>query len=467
MKLLASHFKLKENRTTFSNEIICGITTFLTMLYAPLFTPAIVAETGMPYSGVFAATVLTAGVGTILIAVISNLPIVIAPIMAFNTFMAQTICLDMGFHWREALAMSYMSGFLMICLLWPANLRRRFYLTIPDSLKYATCIGAGLFISLVGFKRANFVSYTSPPGTFTTDSGGALFSDSSSVPTFLGSATPEHIVAIVGFIAIIALMALEVRTRQRYGAFFLGIIVAAFVGIPLNVTQISSLKFDSFISGLNEVSFSFYGRPGVLSLFDAPGKVALSIVLVIIITFISIAMLFCTIGGIGSRFEGTFTAQKMDKSIKAASSVTLLSAFLGTSPPTVSVVSVAGISSGGKTGLAALVTGALFILCLPFAGVFSSFPHAAVAPALIVSGVLTVPLIKRVNWSDFEEGFPGIITIIAILFTYSIVYGIAIGYAAHLLIKTSLGKWREVRFLVHVIVIAFVALIALRSVLKI
>ena len=470
-------FKLSENGTSFSKEALSGITVFLTMSYILFVNPAVAEAAGVPLGGAFAATALSAAVCTIIMGLFAKTPFAMAPGMGLNTFLAYTVCVYHGFHWREALAVAFLSGVVHV-LVMITGLRRSLINAMPPHLKQAARIGLGLFIAYIGLKNAGLLTYTSPAGYYEILASGAAVGGPNTVPGLNYNMTGNQLIAILGLILMLGLMALEKKTGEGYAALTVGIIAGTFIGIPLKVTELSGLRLmdSALILEIREVALSFFGRPGLLSIFDSASKMLTAANLILILLLTNVMNSIGTILGLGqvsnaelfdSRdmelFRAPGRASKLDRTLIADSFGGGLSALLGTSPATTFLESVGGIVTGGRTGLTAMVVGLMFILCLPFGNFFHIVPAAAVAPALIIAGSFMVGLGTRINWLNFEESFPAFVTILFIPLTFGVVYGIAAGILTHVLIQFTLGRKRDMHPVLYLLAAIFIAMMIISA----
>ncbi|MDR2648509.1 MAG: NCS2 family permease [Clostridiales bacterium] len=445
---MEEYFKLKQAGTNVKTEIIAGVTTFFTMVYIIFVNPNILSQTGMPWGGVFAATIAAAVIGTLVMGLFANVPYAQAPGMGLNAFFTFTVCFGMGFAWQEALAMVFICGLINI-IITITKLRKSIIQSIPPVLRNAIGGAIGLFIAYVGVKGGNFLTFSADPGTFTVFDSGSASLNSSIVPALITFNNPTALVALLGLIVTIILL-----VRKVPGAIFIGIIAATVIGVPLGVTQGPGAG-SSDIGAVSQTFFAIFGSPGLLSLFSQPDKLVL--VLLTIFAF-SITDTFDTIGtfiGTG-RVSGIFDANdekalyesnklnsKMDKALFADAIATSIGSLFGTSNTTTYVESAAGIAAGGRTGLTSVVVAILFLLCLPLANWFGAVPSAATAPALIVVGIMMTSSLTDIKWSDFEEAAPAFVTLAFMSFAYSISYGIAAGFLVYCIIKTCRGRFKD------------------------
>jgi AGZA family xanthine/uracil permease-like MFS transporter len=468
-------FKLKQHGTTVRTEALSGMTTFFTMAYIIFVNPRILAASGMPWDGVFVATIIATVVGTLIMALVANVPYAVAPGMGLNAFFTYTVCASLGFVWQEALAMVFICGIINI-LITVTKVRKIIIQAIPKSLQLAIGGAIGLFIAYIGVKNAGFLQFTTDPGHwFALGPSGAavgdavnthtVISDASVIPELAKFNDPGTIVAIVGLIIIVALMMLKVK-----GAMLIGIICATVLSIVIglvNLPPVSEL-FVNRIGAVQDVAFSFFGDPGFGSLFQSPEKV---IPVLLVIFAFSLTDTFDTVGtfvGTGRKSgifddkdekalaEGSGFKSKMDKALFADSVATSIGALAGTSNTTTYVESAAGIGVGGKTGLTSVVTAGLFLLCLPFAGLFGIVPAQATAPALIVVGVLMADSFAGIKWGELDEALPAFLTVLIMAFAYNISYGIAAGFIFYCIAKIMKGKALDVHPVIYVSTMLFI-----------
>lgn len=464
-----SFFKLKENGTNVRTEIIAGITTFFTMVYIIFVNPAMLSLTGIPYGGVFLATIFAAVVGTLFMGLFANVPYALAPGMGLNAFFTYTVCFALGFTWQQALAMVFICGVINI-IITATKIRKIIIKSIPVSLQNAIGGGIGIFIAYIGIKNAGLLSFTSDLGTYTLLDSGTVVADSSAVPALVDFNTAGVILALIGIAITLVLMLLRVK-----GAILLGIVITTIIGIPMGVVDLTGIEFGEYIEGLSD-SFkdlgttfgAAFGAEGMGSLFSDAKK--LPLILVTIFAF-SLTDTFDTIGtfiGTG-RKTGIFSAEdekamesssgfksKMDRALFADSIATSIGALLGTSNTTTYVESAAGIGSGGRTGLTSVVTSICLLLCVliaPFAGLV---PPQATAAALIAVGILMMSSFKEIEWEDIEEAIPAFFAGIFMALVYSISYGIAFGFITYCIVKLCKGEAKKLHPILVISSILFI-----------
>ncbi len=434
MGFLERLFGLREAGTTPSREFVAGATTFATMSYIVFVQPAVLGAAGMPQGSVMVATCIASAVGTLLMALLANYPVALAPAMGHNFFFAYTVVLAMGIPWQVALGAVFISGTLFV-LLSTVGLREKIIEAVPASLKHAIACGIGLLIALIGLEWAGIV--VSKPGTFI--GLGTL------------SATPT-VVAITGFMVTAILMALRFRC-----AILVGIGVSAIVGLSTGVVSYAGI-----------VSPPPSLAPTLLRL-DIMGALGQGLLTVIFVFFL--LDLFDTVGTlIGVAEEGGFMKDgrlpRAREALLADAIGTVTGSLLGTSTVTSYIESASGIGAGGRTGLTSVVVAALFLLALffsPLVEMIGSGYHEGntvlypvIAPALVVVGSLMLRGIRLIDWDEPTESIPAFITLITIPVTFSITDGLGFGFITYTTLKLFTGRLREGSLLVHIISVLFV-----------
>ncbi len=457
------YFKLKENGTNVRTEIIAGFTTFFAMAYIIMVNPNMLSQAGMPWGAVFLSTIIASIIGTLVMALVANVPYAQAPGMGLNAFFVFTVVFQLGFTWEEALAMVLICGLVNVFIT-VTKIRKLIIKAIPHSLQNAIGGGIGIFIAYIGIKNAGLINFTSDPGTYVQLDSGTVIANSSAVPAIVTLNTPAVLLAIFGIVLTVILLIRKVK-----GAIFIGIVVTTLLGIPFGVTSIgTSMSFSEACSQLPETFLAAFGNPGLLSLFSDISK--LPIVLMTIFAF-SLSDTFDSIGtfiGTG-RKTGIFSEEdeaalenssglksKMDKALFADSTATTIGAIFGTSNVTTYVESAAGIGAGGRTGLTSVVVAILFAVSAFFAPVISAVPSAATAPALIIVGVMMLSSFKEVKWDDLEEAVPAFFAGIFMALCYSISYGIAAGFIFYIIVKICKNQIKEINPALWVSTILFI-----------
>jgi adenine/guanine/hypoxanthine permease len=421
--MLERIFHLTENHTTVRQEMIGGLTTFMAMAYVVVVNPRILGEAGMPVDGVLFATCISATVATLIMGLLANYPIALAPGMSLNAYFTYSIVLGRHVPWQTALGVVFMSGFLFL-LLTLTNIREHIVNDIPDCLKHGTAAGIGFFIAFIGLRNANMV--IANKDTFVT----------------IGKVSdPGVLLAALGLILVAVLMA-----RKTTGAILIGIVIIALAGIPFGLTTIpphifslphpsgTFLKLDFRAAtkiGLGELIFVFF----FVDLFDNVG------------TLVGV----CEQGG----FLRDGKLPRASRALLADALGTMTGALTGTSTVTGYIESAAGVAAGARTGLGNVLIATLFLAAMFCAPLVAAIPSYATAPALILVGALMCGSVARVHWDDFSDAFPAFLTIIATPLTFSIATGLSLGLLSFTFIKVGTGRYREISPLIWVLSVLF------------
>src|SRR6266404_8915523 len=422
---LERYFQFRELRTNWRTEILAGCTTFVTMAYIIFVNPAILHETGMPFTAVVAATCLCAAFGSILMGAFARYPIALAPGMGLNAYFTYTVVKGMGVPWQTALGAVFLSGvaFLILTL---TGLRQMIVAAIPTELYSAVAAGVGLFIALIGLRNAGIIV----PNPATTVTLGNL-------------RDPQTLLAVFGLLSIAVLLAWGVRAAMLLGILATTLLGAALGLVPwspqsYNFSEISATAFKLDIAstlkiGLAEIVFVFL----FVDLFDNIG------------TLVAV--------GKKARLFVDNKIPRIERIFLADASATIVGSLSGTSTVVSYIESSAGVAAGGRTGVTAIVTGLLFVAALFVAPLVGAIPAAATAPALIVVGSMMMTTITEIRWSDSVVSIPAFLTMMTIPLTFSIANGLAFGFTAYTLLKVLRGQYREVNWLVYALTILFIA----------
>ncbi|MDY6447072.1 NCS2 family permease [Enterococcus avium] len=466
-------FKLKEQGTNISTEVMAGITTFFAMNYILFVNPSILSASGMPFQAVFLATIIASVIGTLVMGLFANVPYAQAPGMGLNAFFTYTVVFGLGYSWQQALAMVFICGIINI-LITVTKIRKLIIHAIPESMQHAIGGGIGIFVAYVGIKNAGLLSFSADSSAITSSvvEGGKATNvtiNSGIVPALANFNNAPILLAVFGLVITTILVVRNVR-----GAILIGIVVTTLLGIPMGVVQLGAIDWhaNSLSSSIQELGTTFgaaFGSAGMGSLFSDSSK--LPQVLMTILAF-SLSDTFDTIGtfiGTGRR-TGIFSKEdenaldndskgfktKMDKALFADAIATSIGAIFGTSNTTTYVESAAGIGAGGRTGLTSVVVAILFALSSLFSPLIAIVPAQATAPALILVGVMMLASFADINWLDLEEAVPAFFASVFMGLCYSISYGIAAGFIFYTIAKVIKGKSNEVSPILWVVDLLFI-----------
>src|SRR5438552_2495503 len=424
--MLERLFDLRGHGTTVRTEVLAGLTTFLTMAYIVVVNPAILGAAGMPVAAVAVATCLASGIGCILMGLLSNYPLALAPGMGLNAYFTYTVVKGMGLPWQTALGCVFISGvaFLVLTI---AGVRQLIVRAVPRPLFAAVAGGIGLFIAFIGLADAGIV----------LPRAGTMVS--------LGSLTaPTAALAVLGLLVIAALQARGVR-----GAILLGILLTAAIAWVSGLSHFSPGAYS--LSDLSAAAFKLDVRQAL----NWKGGVGLSL-LEIVFVFLFVDM-FDNIGTLvavtkkAGLIAPDGSIPRMNRILLSDSTAMLLGALVGTSPVTSYIESAAGVAVGARTGLTSVVVGMLFLATLFFAPLVQAIPTAATAPALILVGALMMGALAEIDWADPGMAIPAFLTVIIIPLTYSIANGLAFGITSHAILKLVRGQARPGDWLVYLL----------------
>jgi AGZA family xanthine/uracil permease-like MFS transporter len=422
--LIDRYFKLSENNTSVRQELLGGITTFVTMAYVVVVNPQILSQAGMPADGVLFATCISAAVATLVMGLYANYPIALAPGMSLNAYFTYSVCLAMHVPWRAALAVVFLSGVLFL-ILTVSRIREQIVNGIPECLKHSTAAGIGMFIAFLGMKNAKLIVANS-----VTFVGIGSFADK------------EVQTAGFGFVLTLVLMA-----RRIHGAILIGIIGTTLLGM---------------FRGISNWPSGFFAMPHPSSTFlqlDFRGALHLGF-LEIVFAFLFVD-LFDNVGTlVGVCEQAGFVKNgkipRVGRILLVDSVGTIFGALTGTSTVTSYIESAAGVAAGARTGLSNLAVAALFLLVMFCSPLAAAIPAYATAPALILVGVLMSQSLAQIKWEDFSEALPAFITMLVTPLSFSIATGLSLGLISYTVMKVAAGKLAEINVLIWILTILFI-----------
>jgi adenine/guanine/hypoxanthine permease len=416
MSALGSFFQFEKYQTSFSREVIAGLTTFTTMSYIVVVNPHILSAAGIPAGPSFVATALAAVLGCLLMGLYANRPFAIAPYMGENAFIAYTVCLQLGYKWQTALAAIFVAGVLFV-LMTVLRLRQWVVDAVPMSLRYAFAAGIGLFLTFIGLNQSGIVALGVP-----------------GAPVRAGHITSAPVlVAVAGFFLLCVLV-----IRKIPGAILLGILMTAAI---------------AFLAGIAHPPSHLLSLPPslkpILWQLDLRGALtwrAFPIVLTIFIMAFVDTM--GTLIGLSARagfLDERGNLPQIERPMMADALATTVSPLIGTTTSGAFVESATGIEAGGRTGLTAVVTAACFALSLFFAPLVTAIPAQAYAPALIIVGLFMLEPVTRIDFRDYTESIPAFAVVTLMCFTFNIAVGITAGFVLYPLCKLVSGKAAEIK----------------------
>ncbi|WP_036484143.1 NCS2 family permease [Myxosarcina sp. GI1] len=441
---IANYFQFDFYRTNFRTEILAGITTFMTMAYILVVNPLILSDAifiNEPrdlFAELVVATAVSAGIGTLIMAVFAKYPFALAPGMGINAFFAYSVVLSLGIEWRTALACVFVEGIIFI-LLTVTDVRRHLITAVPTSIKSATTVGIGLFLAYIGLGG-------------TTETGGAgLIVASEVTKTDFGSlAQPQTLMAVFGIFLTALFM-----VRRIKGALLWGIVGTALLGwlfgvanAPQGIASIPAFPVDLF-------GAAFTGLAGINGSNWIDFVAALLVFL-----FVDMFDTIGTLAGVGMQagyIDENGELPRANQALTADAIATTTGAIMGTSSVTTFVESASGVAEGGRTGFTSVIVAALFFISLIFTPIFEAIPAFATTPALTIVGVLMLASITTIDWEDLTEAIPAFLTIFFIPFAFSIAAGLSVGLIAYPILKTFKGRAGDVPLVTWILAAIFIA----------
>ncbi|GAA2352153.1 NCS2 family permease [Saccharopolyspora halophila] len=466
---LDRYFEVSARGSTYSREIRGGLATFFAMSYIVVLNPLIVGTAGdangatLGVAAVASVTALVAGVMTILMGVVGKYPFAIATGLGLNAFLASTVAPEMT--WADAMGLIVIEG-VIISILVLTGLRTAVFNAVPGQLKTAIGVGIGLYIALIGFVDAGFVSR---------------------IPDAAGTTTPLQLGvdgSLFGWpvlvFAIGVLLTAALVARRVKGAILLGILSTTVLAIIVEALTGTGEGGESNPGGWSLVvptlpdqlvelpNLGLLGQFNLLGSFDRIGLVAV-LLLVFTLMLVDFFDTMGTVVGLGA--EGDLLDDKGNlPGIGRVFFIDSLAAVAGgagsTSSNTTFIESAAGIGEGARTGLANVVTGVLFLLAMFFTPLISIVPFEAASPALVVIGFLMLTQVRSIDFSDYGVAIPAFLTMVVMPFTYSISAGIGVGFIAYVVLRVVQARPREIHPLMWVVAVLFVVYFAIEPIQK-
>ncbi len=435
---LERQFHLVAQGTTVRTEVLAGITTFLTMAYIVFVQPVVLSTdfaghpTGLEFGAILLATCVGSAFASILMGLYANDPIALAPGMGENFFFVSVImsvaALGLPNAWQTALGIVFVAG-IIFWIVSASGLREAILNAISRSMRNGIAVGIGLFITFIGLRNTGLL--VASPSTFVTLNPHLLSAD---VAVFFAG----------------LLVAAGLHARRVRGAILWGMAVATVAAAAFGKIHYAGLI------GLPHAQH--------LAVFkmDIAGALTLSLVpFIVVLVFMDVFDTIGTLIGVAEQagFTKNDTLPRANRVLMVDATATVAGACLGTSTVTAFIESGAGVAAGGRTGLAAIVTGLLFLLALVFSPLVATVGRymPITAPALVIVGAMMMQNVRKIDWDDFSEGIPAFLTIIGIPLFYSIADGLALGLVSYPIVKLVAGRGREVRWLAYALAVVLVA----------
>lgn len=438
-------FRLKENNTTISTEIIAGLTTFMAMSYIIFINPSVLAQTGMDYNSVYVATILASAIGTLIMGLVANVPYVQSAGIGLNALFTYTLCGTFGFTWQQSLAMVFICGIINV-LVTITSIRGKVIKAMPEFMQNAITVGIGLFITYIGLKSSGIINFSISEVTNGVAHAGDV------VPQLAVFNSPEVILALIGLVITGILVSKKVRN-----SYLISIVLTALIGIPLGVTNLPDFSSATLIPSIAPT----FMKLDFAGLFTAEAGI---IVVIMSIFTLTISDLFDTIGtfvgtgkkaGIFKVDENGNVSKNLERAMVCDSLATTTGALLGTSNVVTYVESSVGIEAGGRTGLTAVAGAICFLLSLFLAPIVACVPTVATAPVLMFIGISMMENVIKIDWKDVLVAIPAFFIIIMMPLSYSITTGIQFGFVLYILVNLVNGKGKQVSPMIYVFTLLF------------
>ncbi|MCS5422805.1 MULTISPECIES: NCS2 family permease [Psychrilyobacter] len=411
--MLERMFKLTERETSVKQEVIGGLTTFMTMSYIIFVNPSIMADTGMDKGALITITCLSAAIGSLIAAFWANAPLGLAPGMGLNAFFTYTLVIGKGIPWETALGVVFISG-LFFLVMSIGGIRERIAQAIPVELKIASTAGIGLFIAFIGLKSMGLI--VANPATFVS----------------LGKFTPTVVLGVIG-IMVSALLEL----RGIKGGMLIGMITTTVLGMIVGVVDLPT-HIISMPPSIAPIAFKL----------DIVGAFKFALIgpifsFMFVDLFDSLGTLIACAKEMGMEDEDG-NILSLGRMIHTDVASTIVGSLLGSSTVTTLSETTAGIAAGARTGLASVVIGILFLLSLLFTPIVGIVPAYATAPALIIVGIYMFKNLKELDLHDFKTALPVFATVIMMPLTYSISTGLSFGFLSFIVVHVGTGEHNKV-----------------------
>jgi AGZA family xanthine/uracil permease-like MFS transporter len=420
-----TYFNLKKNNTTVSTELIAGTSSFLATAYIIVVNPSILSQAGLPFGGVLTATIIVSFFSSLMMGLYAKNPIIVAPGMGLNAFFTFSVVLGMKVPWPIALGAVFWAGIVFL-LLSVFNIRTYIVKAIPKTLRYATSVGIGLFITLIGFVNAKF-----------------LVANPATIIGF-GKLNPSLITFLAGLLLTSVLIIYCVK-----GAILIGIVLTTLAAWPIGRFWGGTQPLISLNGVVSAPDFSLLFK---LDLIHSLTWAMVPVIFAFVFTdmFDSLST-FIGLSEASNLLDENGEPQHVKQALLTDAVATTIAGLAGSSPGTAYIESAVGIEAGGRTGLTAIVGGLWFLPFLFLAPLLSVVPAIATAPALVLVGVFMMRPVTKIDWLTLDDAIPAFLAMVLIPFTYSITQGIIWGFLSYSALKLFTGKAKQVSLTLWII----------------
>lgn len=466
--IIYRYFKLKEHKTSIRREFISAATNYFTIIYILLLVPDILMDAfpgafdgegnlmagALVFNNMTAEQVLTAltavgfivaGIGSVAMGLIINVPFIQGPSIAITTFCAYTVCGSFGYSYPQMLAMVFLSG-VCFFILSITGLEYKIHKAVPLNLKYAVTAGIGLFIAFSGLIKAHIVEYNNEtlPGLFN-----------------VADISNPHVIS--AWLALFGVVIITVMLKKHiHGAVFIGKLICIALAVPLGLVHLP----ENGISSVGIHIGRLLGNMDFSGLIDFSGikPLFLSLCSVFIVVFsICIMDVFETISVLIA--TNTFTdlnegeapiKKRIPQILEIDAATTAIGAVMGAASVSTYAESTTGIIEGGRTGLTAVFTGIMFLLSVVISPLMSAIPSAATATTLIIAGVMMMGVIKYIDFENISEAVPAFLTMFLMPFTGSLLSGVSLGISMYVIIHLLVGEAKKTDAFLYALTVFFV-----------
>lgn len=395
-------------------EVLAGITNFMAIVYIVVVNPLVMNANGhgFPVNATITATVITIIVMTIFVGLFVKLPFAVAPGMGFNAILTYNLVIQQKLPISIALGVIFWANVLFLVLAL-SGVQKYLVKSIPICLQNALSIGLGCLLVFIGLKNANII--VSDPETYVV----------------LGHFSPSYAIALVGIFLAAALF-----INKKTYALLAPIIIITVIAYLLGITKIPQHIF-------SKPDFSLFNTIDIL------GSLKYSLVPVIFSIFL-VSYFDATTATLALISQIDLPSEQIKQKLLRRTLISepigsIFSSFAGTANGIIYIESSSGIQLGARTGLAALITGLLFIPFLFLSPIVNLIPLFATTPTLVLVGFLMIDHgCRYMSINNLEESIAVLLTVMMIPLTFSVASGAVFGILGYVIIKLLLGKYKEV-----------------------
>lgn len=470
LSAIDTYFKITERGSTIGDEVRGGVVSFFAMAYIIIINPLILGTspdregTVLGTAQVAAATALAAGVMTIAFGVIAKYPFGIAAGLGLNTMVAVTLVGGHDLTWAEAMGLIVLDG-IVIVLLALSGFREAVFKAIPPSLKAAIGVGIGLFIALIGFVDAGFVTRLPDAANTTVPVGLGINGSIGTWPT---------LVFVIGLVICGGLVVRNVK-----GGLFIGIIATTIIAMIVEAITGTGSSADNpggwslavpvLPDGLGGIpDLSIVGNVDIIGAFAHVGVVTATLLVftLVLANFFDAMGTMTALGKTGNLIDKDGNLPGLKKALVVEGAGAIVGGAASASSNTVFADSAAGVGDGARTGLANVVTGVLFLAAMFLTPLYEIVPIEAAAPVLVVVGAMMISQVTDIEWHRFEIAMPAFLTIVVMPFTYSIANGIGVGFIAYTALMICAGKFKQIHWIMWLVSALFLVFFGMAPIME-